>query len=99
MLDYNIVIRFKGYVPSWILFIHVFLMFFACFFAIMAGLLVIFYQLKFKTYSWITLLLIIGWIDNVEIANQQIYKSKISNLKCTKQHKYITINIVVLLLN
>jgi len=57
--DNNIVIRFKGHVPGWILFIHVFLMFFAYFFAIMTGMLAIFNQQKFKLYSWITLFLII----------------------------------------
>ena len=59
MKDNNIVIRFKGHVPSWILIIHVFLMFFAYFFAILAGMLAIFHQRKFKRYSWITLFLII----------------------------------------
>lgn len=57
--DKNIVIRFKGHVPSWILGIHVFLMFFAYFFAIMAGLLAIFNQSKFRIYSAVTLVLII----------------------------------------
>ncbi|MFC2123604.1 hypothetical protein ACFLU5_02235 [Bacteroidota bacterium] len=59
MQDNNIVIRFKGHVPSLILFIHVFLMFFAYFFAILAGMLAICNQRKFKKYSWITLILII----------------------------------------
>ena len=54
-----VVIRFKGSVPASILIPHVIFMFFAMLLSTIAGLMALWQKRRYKTYAWITLLLLI----------------------------------------
>lgn len=54
----DVVVRFKGHVPLWILRIHIFLMFASYFFAIFAGILAIANQRKYKFYALVSVIIL-----------------------------------------
>ncbi|MGE0078245.1 MAG: hypothetical protein AB7S48_10335 [Bacteroidales bacterium] len=54
-----IIIRYKDSVPAWALIPHIFIMFFAMMFSNIAGLTAAFYIKSYKTYSFITVILML----------------------------------------
>ncbi len=54
-----VVVRFKGDVPLGILILHIFVMFFAMFFSVLAGLMAIWRNPAYKMYAWVTLVLLL----------------------------------------
>ena len=54
--DHPAVLRYTGYVPRYILFPHIFFMFFAMLFSALTGMMVIFRQKHTYLFAWITLI-------------------------------------------
>ncbi len=54
--DHPAVLRYTGYVPRYILFPHIFFMFFAMLFSTLAGLMIIFRGKNTYLYAWITVI-------------------------------------------